>query len=246
MRKEYRTVATDRYPISCKSYVAESRPSGIILGVHGFAGDKESSALRALAAASTEKGISLICFDFPAHGASEVQADELTVKNCMDDLCVLADLCRREHPNEKKYLFATSFGGYIALLCSQKLTDFNIVLRAPAVTMPEHILTDLLCTTPERYKQIGAMICGFEREINLPYRFYEELQEHRLSDCICDNPMLMIHGDKDDVVPYQDVIAFCSAHKNVELRVMQGADHRFKKSGEIDRVIELTLSYWGL
>ena len=246
MREEYKTIATERYPISCKSYVSEFQANGIILGVHGFAGDKESSALKSLAKVSGERGTSLICFDFPAHGASEASDDMLSVKNCIDDLLLMAELCRKEHPNERKFLFATSFGGYIALLCGNKLKDFSIVLRAPAVTMAEHILTDLLNTTPEAFKKAGTIIYGFDRKICLPFSFYEELQKYRIADCVCDNPMLIIHGDIDDVVPYHDIIDFCSCHKNAVLRTVHGADHRFKKAGEIKQVIESAISYWKL
>lgn len=246
MREEYKTIKTDRYPISCKSYITDAKPNGIILGVHGFAGDKESSALRFLAEAACKKAVSLMCFDFPAHGASEASDAMLSVKNCMDDLLLIAELCRIEHPNEKKYLFATSFGGYITLLCSKELSDFNIVLRAPAVTMPEHILTDLLNTTPEKFEKAESITCGFERKICLTFGFYTELQKHKIADCVCDDPMLIIHGDNDNIVPYRDIIDFCSCHKNAELRTISGADHRFKKPGELNRVIELALSYWNL
>lgn len=246
MQEEYKTIKTERYPISCKSYISDLQPNGIILGVHGFAGDKESSALKALAEASCERGTSLICFDFPAHGTSVASDDMLSVKNCMDDLLLIAEHCRKEHPNERKFLFATSFGGYIALLCIKELTDFSIVLRAPAVTMAEHILTDLLDTTPEAFKKAGTITCGFDRKICLPFSFYEELQKHKIADCVCDNPVLIIRGDMDDVVPYSDIVAFCSCHKIVKLRTVYGADHRFKKTGEIEQVIESAISYWKL
>lgn len=246
MREEYRTITTERYQISCKSYISKTQSKGIILGVHGFAGDKESTALRALAEAVCGKGVSLTCFDFPAHGTSEAGDDMLSVKNCMDDLLLIADLCRKEYSNKNKYLFATSFGGYIALLCSSKLTDFNFVLRAPAVTMPEHILTDLLNTTPEEFERVGTITCGFERRICLTYSFYGELQKYKIANCVCENPMLIIHGDKDDVVPHRDIVVFCKKHKNADLQTIHGADHRFKKPGEIERVIESALAYWKL
>ena len=246
MREEYRTIYTDRYPISCKSYVSDAQPNGIILGVHGFAGDKESSALKTLAGAACGKGVSLCCFDFPAHGASDASDEMLSVKNCMADLLFIAEQCRKEHPDEKKYLFATSFGGYITLLCSKELTDFATVLRAPAVTMPEHVLTDLLNTTPEEFKKVGTITYGFERKIRLPFSFYVELQKHKIANFVCDNPMLIIHGDNDDVVPYRDIVDFCTRHKNATLQTVRGADHRFKKPGELDQIIEYALSYWKL
>ena len=246
MKEEYFNISTGRYPVSCKLYTPGLDVKWIILGVHGFAGDKESSALRALAERCADKGIALLCFDFPAHGTSEATEADLTVENCMSDLLDCADLCRREYPCAEKYLFATSFGGYITLLCSRKLADFRIVLRAPAVTMPEHILTDLLKTTPEDFKRRKTITCGFERKIDLPFSFYQDLQKHRISGCFCDVPLLIIHGDNDDIVPVEDVVSFCGSHKKAILKITGGADHRFKKPGEIEQVIADAISYWGI
>ena len=132
------------------------------------------------------------------------------------------------------------------MLCCVGLRDFQIVLRAPAVTMPEHILTDLLKTTPEEFKRRGRIECGFERKIVLPWRFYEELQYYRIQECPCDNPMLVIHGDADEVVPHADILDFCKEHPNAQLCVIPGADHRFKKPGEIERVVSTAMEYWKL
>ena len=246
MKEEYFNIKTGRYPVSCKLYKPEQDVRGIVLGVHGFGGDKESSALRALAGHCTGKGVALMCFDFPAHGKSETSERDLTVANCMSDLLAAAAWCRAEYPDAKKYLFATSFGGYITLLCSRELSDFNIVLRAPAVTMPEHILTDLLKTTPEDFKRRKAITCGFERKIDLPYEFYKELQKHRVSECDCDQPLLIIHGREDRTVPLYDIVSFCGSHRNAELKIINGADHRFKNPGEIEKVIDAAVSYWGI
>ncbi len=246
MRIEYEKFLTSSYSISSKLYRTDKKAEGIILGIHGFAGDKESSALYALAGASTFKGIELLCFDLPAHGSSETTEADFTIENCLKDILFMANLCRAEYPTAKKYLFATSFGGYLSLLCCTELRDYQIVLRAPAVTMPEHILTDLLKTTPEEFKRFGRIECGFERKIELPWRFYEELQCNRIKDCSCDDPMLVIHGDADDVVPHEDILDFCKDHPNVQLCVIHGADHRFKKPGEIDHVISAAMNYWKL
>ena len=246
MRIEYKEIQMPRYPISCKLYRTENAAKGVILGVHGFAGDKESSALYALADASTRKGVELLCFDLPAHGSSETTEADFTVQNCLNDILFMADVCREEYPNAKKYLFATSFGGYLTLLCCTELRDFQIVLRAPAVTMPEHILTDILKTTPEEFRRRGRIECGFERKIELPWHFYEELQCYRIRECLCDNPMLVIHGDADDVVPHKDILNFCTEHPKATLYVIPGADHRFKKPGEIERVVSAAMEYWSL
>ena len=246
MTIEYREIQSDRYPIECKYYAPEGVATGIILGVHGFAGDMESSALSALAASAVEKGTALLCFNFPAHGTSYAKDSDLTIENCKKDLLLLADICRNEHPSAEKYLFATSFGGFISLLCSGRLADFRFVLRAPAVTMPNHLLTDMLQTTPEAFAECKVIECGFERKIMLSYDFYEELQQNCIMDQTFDFPMLIVHGDADDVVPHSDIQKFCMQNTRAELCVIHGADHRFKKKGEIDLVINAAMKYWFL
>lgn len=246
MRVVYKTVM-DRYPIRLKYYLPGAHAvKGVCLGVHGFCGDKESSALYALAQSLTAADRALVCFDFPCHGDSPVQEDRFTVENCMADLLAAAQLCREEFGDAERYLFATSFGGFIALLCADRLSDFRTVLRAPAVTMPEHILTDLLHKTPEEFRACGTAECGFERKIRLPYRFYEELQGYGVMDRDLREPMLVIHGDADDVVPHEDILRFCEAHPSVTLAVIPGADHRFKKPGELQKITALATDFWRL
>ena len=245
-RVQYSQEDTGRYRLSVKTFLPKGTVNGVILGVHGFAGDKESSALARLAGAASDKGIALLCFDFPAHGNSEADERFLTVENCRLDLLYAAELCRIQFPGAKKYLFATSFGGYIALLCMTELSDFQPVLRAPAVTMPEHILTDLLRMSPEEFQRVGTTDIGFDRIIRLPFRFWEDLQRHRVTDLPCDTPMLIVHGDRDDIVPPEDIRRYCETHPNAFLYVVGGADHRFKGPGELKSVIDAALSFWGL
>ena len=241
----YFDLNTDRYPISCKIFLPEGEEvKGTILGVHGFAGDKESTALSMLAETANRQGIALICFDFPAHGASLATERELTVENCMRDVLHMADYMRSEFPTVDRRIFATSFGGYIVLLCADQLSDFSIVLRAPAVTMPEHILTDILETAPDDFKRRGIIECGYERKIKLPYSFYEDLQHHRVMDGDYHQQMLIIHGDKDDVVPRKDILRFCGDHPAMRLVSIDGADHRFKNEGELERVVKTALHFW--
>lgn len=88
----------------------------IVLGVHGFAGDKECSMLFELAKGIDAFGGALVCIDFPAHGESSVDESKLTVENCINDLLWIAKWVNNNYPSAEKYIFATSFGGYISLL----------------------------------------------------------------------------------------------------------------------------------
>lgn len=226
------------HAISCKLFTPDDgKAERIIVGVHGFAGDKDSSMLYKLAEETAGFGTALVCFDFPAHGESEADERYLTAENCKNDLLAVTSWAKDNYPAADKVIFATSFGGYISLLCAKELEGFTYILRAPAVTMPKVLLDAVLKISPEKFKSLGTVECGFERKINLPYEFYEGLLRYDPMNAPYSQKMLIIHGDLDDVVPYGDIKDFCGKHPDVRLTTVKGADHRFKNPGESDIII---------
>lgn len=232
------------YEIKCRVYKESDTPHTVVIGVHGFAGDKDSSMLKRLAKAVTKEDGALICFDFPCHGESPVGEDMLTSKNCIDDLVFVCQYAEKEYAAAKKVLFATSYGGYISVLAAGLLTNFTYVLRAPAVTMPRILLETVLKVSRADFEKSGCIKCGFDRKMDLPFSFCLDLEGcPETNDIKIDNPFLVIHGDRDDIVPPEDVLDFCRNQKNACLEIIKGADHRFKNTGEADAVIEKTINF---
>ena len=239
---------TREYEIKCKAFLPDNEEiDNVIIGVHGFAGDKDSSMLKKLGIALTGSGSALICFDFPSHGESPVGENELTIDNCRKDLLAIAEFARSRYPRAKQAVFATSFGGYIALLCAPDLSSIPLVLRAPAVTMPEILLDTVLKIKREDFESRQVVECGFERKLNLPYSFFEDLtKQNDPRDIPLTAPAIIIHGDLDDIVPHPHVESFALGKDNVRLEIIEGADHRFKNRGEMEKIIELTLEFLGI
>ena len=122
--KEF-NIELQKYSIPCKLFTPAEKVKQIIIGVHGFAGDKESSVLAALAEQLVKKNCALICFDFPAHGKSSTPDSFLRVENCIQSLMEVVKYVKNHFPESKYGIFATSFGGYITLVCSEKLKDLG-------------------------------------------------------------------------------------------------------------------------
>lgn len=233
------------YEIKCKLFSPKNQDiKNVIIGVHGFAGDKESSVLEQLAFACSENGTALIGFDFPAHGESPVQEDMLTIENCKNDLLDVLSHVKSLYPYASISIFATSFGGYITLLCADKLEDFPLVLRAPAVSMPKILLENVLKISAGKFRKAGFVVCGFERKIPLPYSFYEDLlQQENILKKEIHQRSLILHGDRDNIVPLSDILGFCKMQKNTKLEIIHSADHRFKNTGEIEKIIRYTKNF---
>ena len=156
----------------------------------------------------------------------------------------VCNFARDHYPCAAKAIFATSFGGYVALHCLCELSDFVPVLRAPAITMADILVDNVLKVKASDFSNAGHIICGFERKIDLPFSFYTEMRE--LPSLLREFPnkeMLVIHGDRDDIVPPPVICEFAEKNPYVTLKIIEGADHRFKNRGEIDTVISYTKEY---
>ena len=246
MLSGYFTLEGEQHPISCKRYglLPPAPVDYVILGVHGFCGDMNSSSLRLLAEAIVPHGGEVICFDFPAHGSSPAEGDAFTLENCKSDLLTVAKHIRRCYPCAKYGLFATSFGAYVALLCANRLRDFRMVLRAPAVPFAEVLLQNVLHTTREDFERAGRVTCGFERKLDLSFEAYRGFEEQDIRGRKYRRPLLVFHGTEDDVVPYEQVTAFCARQPKARLVTLPGADHRFKRPGDMEQVIEQAAAYF--
>ena len=77
----------------------------------------------------------------------------------------------------------------------------------------------------------------------LSYSFYNGLLKYDTRDLKFNNKTLVFHGDKDNIVPIEDVMEFCKSRKNVNLIIIKNADHRFKNPGEIEHIISDTLQF---
>lgn len=232
------------YNISCHFSI----PAGadhIVIALHGFCGDMESSCIGLLEQNINKMGLGLVRFDWPAHGVSEATGKQLTVSNCLRDLDTVIHKVISDYPEAKLSVFATSFGGYIALLYYSNHRDiFNqVILRSPAIRMYD-ILTGTLLddSLKQELKAKRCFTCGFERMMTVPLVFVNELREkdvfagyenRKLPD------VTIIHGDQDDVVPLTDSADFARIH-GCRLHVVKGADHRYKNPGELEKVIAIS------
>lgn len=238
--KEF-NIELEEFDIPCKLFTPTGNIKKIILGVHGFAGDKESSVLKALAEKLVEKDCALICFDFPAHGKSSAPDSFLRVEKCIQSLMEVVKFVKTHFPESEYGIFATSFGGYITLVCSEELKDFKIVLRAPAITMANSLLSKIIPVPKEQFILDGGSVCGFERKMFVSTMFYEDLLKYQIK--IPSEEFLIIHGTEDDIIPYSAVKEFANIHKNIKLIAVKGADHRFKKAGQLMQIVDNTINW---
>lgn len=219
----------------------------VIIGLHGFGGSKDSSVLSAVAEEMFFYRTATITFDFPGHGESAASARELTLENCRGCLMAVADYARELFPGARSFgIFASSFGAYVALLTMDdlngKLGRVKVVLRAPAVRMNKSFLT-IARLSEEQLLKKGRVVCGYDRKMEIPYSFYEELvKNNAVADY--DMPMMILQGELDDVVLGEDVEFFHLLNGKSCLVTLPGAGHRFDHDGEMDMIVDLSRDWF--
>ena len=235
-----------KYQIDCKVWEPE-KIERIIIAIHGFAGDKESGAINNLAEEMLKFNTLTIAFDLPGHGTSKVNGDLLTLENCMEDIQVVEDTYKQKYPNVEINYCATSFGSYLLLL---KLTKEpckarKIVLRCPAICMDKIFKNAILKEPFSAFKERGYTVVGYEQELKINFSFYKELEENQIFHKYQEknNQILIIHGDQDNMAPIEDSYRFQKEFAT-KMMVIEGADHRFKKKGELEKVVQFAKEFY--
>ena len=234
------------YYIEINEYIPEKMKK-VIIAVHGFGGDKNSTVIVALANELNKYNIGLVCFDFPAHGQSEVDGNYFTVENSINDLNEVEKYVKEKYKLPIG-IFATSYGAYITLLNigKNKKEYSDVILRCPAIDMYNIFRKNILNISQEEFKQKGYCELGYERKINIIYEYFEELEKNNVKEIVSNLniPIVIIHGTEDNMSPIKDSIELERKFKEkVILEKVYGADHRFKKEGELEKILNISVKY---
>ena len=250
MKYNYFEINTKANNIRCKIYYREK-------GIHekavifctGFAGHKDNGAAHTFAdrVLSKYKGIAVLTFNLPCHG-DDVKK-KLALEDCMTYLELVVDYIRSELRAGEIYSYATSFGGYLVLkYISEHENPFvKIALRCPAVNMAE-----VLTNTIMKHDELDAIAkgkpvqVGFDRKIEVTRQFLAELEAADIQklDYLDDaEDVLILHGTKDEVVPFQAGRAFAE-NNLIEFIPVENADHRFQNPACMEAATKAILEFF--
>lgn len=219
-----------------------------IIGVHGFCGHKDSPVLQSISEEMGLFGAATVRFDMPCHGENPMTERELSLDNCEAALLTAARWAEDSYPGVQKCIFATGFGAFITVLCLEALRiilgDVRLVLQTPDFRMADSLLAMKDLTEPALRKK-GRVTVGRpgDRKIEVTYGFYEELHG-AMTYADFEMPMLLLHGECDEVVRLEDVVHFHRINELARLVIIPGADHQFRGAGQWDMVVDLTRDWF--
>jgi len=221
-------------------YACSAMESALIV-CHGFSGSKEGGG-RALRMAEylARPGMGVLLFDFSGNGESEGSFAETTLSGQMDDLGSAADWCWKAGAMRLAGM-GRSFGGTTLLCRAAEDNRFEAISTWATPVYPLTLFQDFL----RELSGDHIILSGEGETIKMKKAFMEDLASHDVEACarsIPPRPVLIIHGEQDEVVPPQEseVIRTATASSS-RLHMIPEADHRF--STGVETVWELCRSW---
>ena len=215
----------------------------VLICVHGFGGDAKSSVIEMLGKTLTDDGIVVIAFDLPCHGTDQ-SSGLLSLSRCTNYLERVEAWVREKFKGLPLSFFATSFGGHLLLHHLEKSdAEYKrLILRAPAVYMKE-IMDTIIIQHGKSLDEIAKnpLNLGYEQELLGDKKFCEELTLPSYPK-IRENQLYILQGKLDDLVNWKQNEKYFDKyyHGKHKFYYFEDADHRFKKPGQLDKIIEIT------
>ncbi len=203
----------------------------LVIICHGFTADKEGTLLRVLADSLEAHGIASLRFDFNGHGQSEGRFEDMTVPGEIEDARRVAAYAHSLPWVGQVVMAGHSQGGVVAAMASALLGKRQVaarILLAPAAVLRDDALRGSTFGAqydpqdpPETVTLWGGRRLGGEfirTAVSLP--IYQTARLYRA-------PQLVIHGERDRIVPYTYGERFHEESRRSRLVLLPQADHGF-------------------
>ncbi len=219
-----------------------SNPTGTaVLLVHGIDSDRDEFGFYSrMANALADSGYPNLRFDWRCNGHDSARPiEELTLSGVANDISAADKYLREWSGVERMVVIAMSFGGGVAAYWARTIAGkelASVVLLAPVLNYAhDYLALEQLGSTAGIHERAAA---DLQRDGSLKTsgrRFSRAMiceLPHFGARPSPDLPVLLMHGDADNAVPYDLSVAFAEEFEAVELVTVPGTDHGFATPGD--------------
>ena len=203
-------------------------PVPLVILSHGFGGNHGGN--REYADYFVKHGFAVYNLDFCGGGFGSKSAGtmlEMSVLTEAEDLNAAVDHFLADERFSCIMLWGASQGGFVSgYVAAQRPTDIRaLVMEFPAIVLQDNARKDMLPdgTFPEISSVLGVKISRKYNEDAVSFDYYEHIAAYT-------GPVLILHGDRDPIVPLSYSERAAEVLENAELIVYPGQGHGFMGS----------------
>lgn len=231
MKKQDITINHHNRNISGRAYLPDKDKYPLVIFSHGFNGAGDDFKMQAEVLA--ENGIAAFTYDFcggSLGSKSDMKTHEMTIFTEKEDLLSVLDTVKTwEHvDNNNIFLFGGSMGGLVSALAAEERAEEikGMILLFPALCVADN--------WNERFPNVEDIPQTVDLwGVPLGKHFFETLHGFDVLESIgkFSGNVLIMHGDKDDIVPVEYSERAKEIYQNSRLEVFPGEGHGFSAMG---------------
>jgi esterase/lipase len=243
-------------PLSFEDYSGDtlaalmSRPDkpngrGIVL-LHCFTCTKHHRIMRTLSEGLTDKGFTVLRFDFSGNGESGGKIEESTYTKMLREVREAVDLLQGKG-FRRIGVAGHSMGAMLSALAAhedKRIKAVGFIAGSSQAARVREIFPDEILEKAERDGSATAFVYG--RTLTIRREFLHDVEKYNIGHAAATmrRPFLIVHGTKDEIIhPYHARQLFGWASEPKTLKMIDGADHLFKRPEHLERLRE-TVSDW--
>jgi len=214
---------------------------------HGFSTSKNSDTYVSLAKNLDDYKISSFRIDFYGHGESDGKFENVTISEAVDDLLQAIKFLKSQR-YKMVGLMGGSFGGIASIMTASKSKDlYLLVLKSPVSNYLEKEMETKNKKELENWKMKGYRyyLSGDGRKLKLNYTFFEDFKNNNGFKAApkIKVPTLIVHGDKDEAVPYKQSVKTSKLILNCTLHTVKGANHHYDGNGNKEEALKVMTKF---
>jgi pimeloyl-ACP methyl ester carboxylesterase len=214
---------------------AANSAGGSVILCHGMESSKESEKLVFMGRALAQRGIPALRFDFSYVGESSGRFEDITYTGEVEDLAAAYSLLQGRYPGRTAIL-GSSMGGTVALLFAAIQPRVAALVTVAAPLHPENFPKRILTAEQLQQWRLQGFTVHNGRRLNVSLLTDLERINVPASVKKITCPVLIIHGDADDIVPVTEAHELNACLINSKrLFIVKGADHRFSDPSLMER-----------
>lgn len=213
----------------------------MVILMHGIFSSKDYNPMPALAKGLAETGISSIRFDFDGHGRSEGRLQDMTIeKEIQDAIAVWKYVSSLPYVKDIGFL-GHSQGGVIASMTAGRIAErgetapLAMALLAPGSVIKEACQGGRFFNARFDPKDPPRFIrCWGVKKLGRSYLVETQSLDIYGTAAHYDGPVLIVHGDKDRIVPLWCSEKFHETYGDISrLSIVEGENHTINRRREV-------------